>query len=79
LTQEAAFRTTDHGGRNFNKDKLVFGRDVPLPPEPAKPKRAASADPAEKKDPFRPSNPPKRVSNSSKFWVYVIGLQRDVE
>eukprot|EP01017_Pseudomicrothorax_dubius_P011133 TRINITY_DN14110_c0_g1_i3.p1 TRINITY_DN14110_c0_g1~~TRINITY_DN14110_c0_g1_i3.p1 ORF type:complete len:273 (-),score=73.80 TRINITY_DN14110_c0_g1_i3:333-1151(-) len=52
------FRSMDPGSKNFNKDKNVFGSDVPPPTKKEKKVEERKDD----RDPFKPSNPSKKVA-----------------
>jgi hypothetical protein len=62
--QEQAFKVNDHGDKNFQPDKKLYGLDKELPPVKEE-KKVNVEEKGEKRDPFKPSNPPKKGYNAT--------------
>lgn len=65
MMQEQAFKVNDHGNKNFQPDKKLYGLDKELPPVKEEKKKNVEDDKGEKRDPFKPSNPPKKGYNAT--------------
>jgi hypothetical protein len=61
----------DHGLKSFNRDKTIYGSDIPPGPEKRQPRKPTSA---QHELPFKPSSPPKTAQANmtiGKFPEYI--------